>query len=139
MAWRADPPAVRMPAAQSRGRALSGFSLIEMLVALAVFALAVLGLLNLAGESTRTAVAIEERVLAAAVADTIGVDAATLDVRTLAADAAGREHAGGRDWQWTRSTTPTADPSLLRVDIRVSPADGSHVAAEVALFRSLSR
>jgi general secretion pathway protein I len=139
MAWRADPPAVRTPALPSRGRVAAGFTLIEMLVALAVFALAVLGLLNLAGESTRTAVAIEERVLAAAVADTIAVDAATLDVRALAADAAGREHAGGRDWQWTRSTTPTADPSLLRVDIRVSPADGSQVAAELALFRSLPR
>lgn len=139
MAWRADPPAVRTPAAHSRGRVAAGFTLIEMLVALAVFALAVLGLLNLAGESTRAAVAIEERVLAAAVADTIAVDAATLDVRALAADAAGREQAGGRDWQWTRSTTPTADPSLLRVDIRVSPADGSHVAAELALFRSLPR
>ncbi|MDH5832870.1 type II secretion system minor pseudopilin GspI [Luteimonas kalidii] len=139
MARRVDVHAPCGGGQRRRGRAEAGFSLIEMLVALAVFALAVLGLLNLAGESTRTAVAIEERVLAAVVADTLAVDAATLDVRALSADAGGREHAGGRDWQWTRSITPTADPALLRVDIRVSPPGESRVAAEVALFRSLPR
>ena len=117
----------------------AGFSLIEMLVALAVFSLAVLGLLNLAGESTRTAVAIEERVLAAVVADNVAVEAATVDVRELADEASGSEEAGGRDWRWTRSTAPTADPSLLRVDIRVSPPGESRVAAEISLFRSLPR
>lgn len=117
----------------------AGFSLVEMLVALAVFALAVLGLLNLAGESTRTAVAIEERVLAAVVADNVAVEAATLDVRDLADEASGREEAGGRDWRWTRRTSPTADPSLLRVDVRVLPPGEERVAAEVALFRSLPR
>lgn len=118
---------------------VAGFSLIEMLVALAVFALAVLGLMNLSGESTRTAVAIEERVLAAVVADNVAVEAATVDVRELADEASGREEAGGRDWHWTRSTAPTADPSLLRVDIRVSPPGESRVAAEVSLFRSVPR
>ena len=115
----------------------AGFSLIEMLVALLVFALAVLALLNLAGESTRTAVAIEERVLAAIVADGVAVEAAVVDVRELAPDAEGHEDAGGRAWRWTRSTAATADPNLLRIDIRVSPPGESRVAAEVSLFRSL--
>lgn len=110
-----------------------------MLVALAVFALAVLGLLNLAGESTRTAVAIEEKVLAAVVADNVAVDAATLDVRALADAAEGREEAGGIAWRWTRTTTPTADPALLRVDVRVFVQGEDRVAAEVSLFRSLPR
>ena len=123
----------------AHGRRAAGFSLIEMLVALAVFALAVLGLMNLSGESTRTAVAIEERVLAAVVADNVAVEAATVDVRELADEASGREEAGGRDWRWTRSTTPTADPSLLRVDIQVSPPGESRVAADVSLFRSVPR
>ncbi len=139
MAPRADVVPVRRRAPRSRGCACSGFSLVEMLVALAVFALAVLGLLNLAGESTRTAVAIEERVLAAVVADNAAVEAATLDVRALTGETSGQEHAGGRDWHWTRTAAPTADPSLLRIDIRVSPSGESRVAAEVALFRSLPR
>lgn len=123
--------------ARRGGRQGAGFSLVEMLVALVVFALAVLGLLNLAGESTRTAVAIEERVLAAIVADSVAVEAAVVDVRALGPDAEGHEDAGGRDWRWTRTTAATADPHLLRVDIRVSPLGESRVAAEVSLFRSL--
>lgn len=122
---------------QRGGGHSAGFSLVEMLVALVVFALAVLGLLNLAGESTRTAVAIEERVLAAVVADSVAVEAAVVDVRALVPDAEGREDAGGRDWRWTRTTTATADPNLLRVDIRVSPPGDRRVVAEVSLFRTL--
>src|SRR5690606_657471 len=99
----------------------AGFSLVEMLVALVVFALAVLGLLNLAGESTRTAVAIEERVLAAIVADGVAVEAAVVDVRALATEASGSEDAGGIAWRWTRRSAPTADPALPRVDTSVSP------------------
>lgn len=124
--------------AAARG-AHAGFSLIEMLVALAVFALAVLGLLNLAGESTRTAVAIEERVLAAVVADAVAVEAAVVDARALVEDAQGDEDAGGRTWHWSRTAAPTADPSLLRVDIRVSPPGEARIAAEVSLFRSVPR
>ncbi|MBJ6982802.1 type II secretion system minor pseudopilin GspI [Luteimonas sp. MC1572] len=115
-----------------------GFSLIEMLVALAVFALAVLGLLNLAGESTRTAVAIEERVLAAVVADNVAVEAMTIDTRLLGDDAHGSETAGGRDWRWTRTVAATADASLLRVDITVMPPGEERVAAELALFRGVA-
>ena len=134
---RADPMRHRTgrPVGSGLG-ACPGFSLIEMLVALVVFALAVLGLLNLAGESTRTAVVIEEHILAAVVADNIAVEAAILDLRALAGEASGREEAGGRDWHWTRSTAPTADPSLLRVDIRVSPPGETRAAADVSLFRS---
>ena len=115
-------------------RRVAGFSLIEMLIALAVFSLAVLGLLNLAGESMRTAVAIEEHVLAAVVAENVAVDAATVDVRTLQISR-GREEAGGRAWTWTRTAEPTAEPSLLRVDIGYR-APATRVAAE-CLFRSL--
>lgn len=122
-----------------RARATAGFSLIEMLVALAVFALAVLGLLNLAGESTRTAVAIEERVLAAVVADNVAVEAATRDVRLLGAADQGTETAGGRSWRWTRTMSATADASLLRVDITVMPPGEDRVAAELALFRGVPR
>jgi general secretion pathway protein I len=122
-----------MPACRHAG----GFSLIEMLVALAVFALAVLGLLNLAGESTRTAVAIEERVLAAVVADNVAVDVAMLDARLLGDDAEGSETLGGREWRWTRVASATADASLLRVDITVMPPGEGRVAAELALFRGV--
>ena len=56
----------------------SGFTLIEMLVALAVFSLAAMALLNLSGENTRTAARVETRTLGGVVAENLAVEAATL-------------------------------------------------------------
>lgn len=116
-----------------------GFSLIEMLVALAIFGLAVLGLLNLAGESTRTAVVIEERVMAGVVADNVAVDAMTANARELSASSQGREVAGSVEWRWTRTVSATDDPSILRIDIAVMPPDEQRIAAELSLFRGVPR
>ncbi|MFP5297125.1 MAG: prepilin-type N-terminal cleavage/methylation domain-containing protein, partial [Alphaproteobacteria bacterium] len=41
--------------------ARQGFSLVELLVALAVFSLAAMALLNLSGENTRSAARVEDR------------------------------------------------------------------------------
>jgi general secretion pathway protein I len=115
---------------------IDGFSLIEMLVALAIFALAVLGLLNLAGESTRTAVVIEERVLAGVLADNLAVDAMVVPREQLAAATAGSETVGDTAWRWTRTLAATDDPGILRVDITVLPEREARIAAELSLFRS---
>lgn len=116
-------------------RAPGGFSLLEMLVALAVLALVVLSLLNLAGESTRTAAIVEERVLAGIVAENRAVEAATEPLAALAAHGAGEERLGDRDWRWTRTVAATGD-GVVRIDIAVRPHDGDRVAAERILFRS---
>jgi general secretion pathway protein I len=116
-----------------------GFSLVEMLVALAIFGLAVLGLLNLAGESTRTALVIEERVLAGVVAGNVAVDAMTAGAGALDAEAQGREVSGDVDWRWTRTVSATEDPDILRIDIVVMPADEARIAAELSLVRGLPR
>ena len=52
-----------------------GFSLIEMVVALGVFSLAALALLNLMGEGVRSAVRAETRALGAVVAENVAVEA----------------------------------------------------------------
>lgn len=124
---------------RDRPRPAGGFSLIEMLVALTVFGLAVLGLLNLAGESTRSAVVIEERVLAGVVADNLAVEAMTANAEALAAAAAGSEIAGDLRWRWTRTLSVTDNPAILRVDIVVMPEHEQRIAAELSLFRSAPR
>ncbi len=108
-----------------------------MLVALAVFGLAVLGLLNLAGESTRAALVIEERVLAGVVADNRAVDAMTAPAAELAGISEGVESAGDHDWRWTRTPRATDDPGIVRLDISVRPATEERIAAELSVFREL--
>lgn len=115
---------------------VDGFSLLEMLVALAVFGLVVLALLNLAGENNRTAAIVEERVLAGVVADNRAVEAAVEPLQALARATDGSERLGDRDWRWTRTVAATDDASILRVEIAVRPADDARIAAEAIVFRS---
>lgn len=123
------------PRADVRLLHAAGFSLIEMLVALSVFALAILALLNLSGENTRSAALAEERVLAGVVADNHAVEAMLLPAEQLA-DAGGQERNGGRDWQWTRVRTATPEGLLLVVVQVRDPASGQLVA-ERRLLRGL--
>lgn len=116
-----------------------GFSLIELLVALAVFSLAVLALLNLAGENTRAAVVIEERVLAGVVAENRAVEAMVEPLDVLASANAGSELAGVRQWRWTREVLPTEDPGIVRIAISVWPAQEQRLAAELSVFRESAR
>ena len=113
----------------------SGFTLIELRVALAVFALAALALLNLGGENTRSAARAETRTLGGIVAENLAVEAMTVQPAPAPGDSDGAQPLAGRDWRWTRAVTATDDPDILRIDIRVS--DGEGQAAERVLFRAV--
>lgn len=110
----------------------SGFTLIEMLVALAVFSLAAMALLNLSGESTRSAQRIETRTLGGMVAENVAVEAAVAPA-LAEGERSGASDLGGRRWMWSRSVTATADPELLRIDVRVRDDEGQ--AADRVLYR----
>lgn len=112
-----------------------GFSLIEMVVALGVFSLAALALLNLMGEGVRSAARAETRALGAVVAENVAVEAVIARDRPSEGTADGQVQLAGRDWRWTRIVTTTADPGILRIDVSVSES-GEH-AADLAVFRSV--
>ncbi|AER56842.1 type II secretion system minor pseudopilin GspI [Pseudoxanthomonas spadix] len=119
--------------------AMRGFSLIELLVALAVFALAVLALLNLAGESTRTAVLLEERVLAGVVAENRAVESMIEPLERIAAEPAGTESAGDLQWQWSRTVQATEEPGIVRIDIRVQAQGRDQALAVLSVLRETGR
>jgi general secretion pathway protein I len=119
-----------------RPGARQGFTLIELLVALAVFSLAALALLNLAGENTRSAARVETRTLGGVVAENLAVEA-MIAPQMAEGQTSGEAPLAGRSWRWTRIVAPTDDPDLLRIDIHVDAGEGR--AADRTLFRSRTR
>ena len=111
-----------------------GFTLIEMLVALAVFGLAAMALLNLSGENTRSAARVETRTLGGVVAENLAVEAAT-QPSIGEGTSSGEVELAGRRWRWRRAVTAT-DAGMLRIHVKVSDADGQ--ASERTLFRAQS-
>lgn len=112
-----------------------GFSLIEMVVALGVFSLAALALLNLMGEGVRSAVRAETRAFGGVVAENVAVEAVIARDPPSQGTSDGQVELAGRDWRWTRTVTSTEDPSILRIDVSVT--DGGEHAADLAVFRSV--
>src|SRR3546814_20454814 len=104
-----------------------------MLVAVAVLSLVALALLNLAGENTRTALVVEENVLAGIVADKRAVEAMLAAPGELSAHAEGTASAGEREWRWTRRASATELDAIVRVEVAVLGAgeDGIRPPARV--------
>ena len=115
--------------------ARDGFTLVEMLVALAVFGLSAMALLNLAGENTRSAARVENRTLGGVVADNLVVEAVIAPSLSNGVSN-GRTNLAGRDWSWTRIVAPTDVADIQRVEVRVSNEEGQ--AADRTAFRARS-
>ena len=105
-----------------------GFTLIEMMVALAVFSLAALALIRLEGATLRSTGILDETLTAQMVARNVAVEALTDAQPPATGAASGSESNGGRAWTWTRRVTPLGDAGALRIDIAVAPDAGRPIA-----------
>lgn len=120
-----------------RVRSEAGFTLIELLVALAIFGIAVLALLNLAGENTRAGQQLEDRIVAEVVLDNRAIEAVTSPAPPALGRTNGAEQVARRPWLWTRNVSRTADPKVLRIDILVTAPRSRRPAAAATVFRAL--
>ena len=111
-------------------RAELGFTLLEMLVALAVFSLAALALVRLQGVTLRTAADLDSKALGQIVARNLMVEVQTDPLPPSFGRADGDVTNGGRRWHWSRVVKPTDDRRLLQIDLTV---DGQPGASPVAL------
>lgn len=111
----------------------AGFTLLEVLIALAVFGLAAMALLNLAGENTRSAARVEARIWGGVAADNLAVEA-TLAPVLAEGVTTGAVRLAGREWRWTRTVAATPAREIQKVDIRVSGDEGP--VADRTVFRS---
>ncbi len=113
-----------------------GFSLLEVIVAIAVFSLGALAVINVLGEDTRSAEADERRALAGIVAENQLAGAMALTRSPLIGVTRGAETALARRWEWEMRVAPSPDPRILRIDVSVQETGRSQILAELSSFRA---
>jgi general secretion pathway protein I len=114
----------------------AGFTLIEVLVALAIFSLAALAMLRLQGAAMGTTARLDEKAVAAIVARNQAI-AVTLQQQALPlGSSSGEETNAGRRWRWSQSVTRGTNPRLQQIEIKVAGPAGD-TAASLFVVRRL--
>lgn len=123
----------------SRRSAEHGFTLIEMLVALAIFSLAALALLRLGGATAANSARIGEQNLARIVAGNVAAETLTDPAAPAFGTMTGEALNGGRRWSWTRTVARSPEARIQQIEIAVSDMDGGPGRARLTIFRRADR
>lgn len=99
-----------------------GFTLIEVLVAMAIFALAGVAVLKSATEQINSLGYLEEKALASMVADN-QLTLMMLQKSPPRTEKKGKTEMAGRTWYWTIKPTATAANQLRAIDLLVSTSE----------------
>lgn len=111
-----------------------GFTLLEILVALAVLAIALAAGARLLGQSADNTLALRERLLAQWVAED-RLARLQLERRWPALDATdGEAEMGGRRFRWREQAQATPFAQLRRVEVTVAASDNDATLARLATF-----
>ena len=117
-----------------RHTAQGGFTLIEVIVALAIFSLAALALLRLEGAGTVNAARLETRVIGQAVARNVAIEALLLPKPPSIGTQRGQSDNVGRIWHWIRIVRSAPEPRLLEIAVDVRDEQGDS-AGQISMFR----
>jgi general secretion pathway protein I len=121
-------------AAEPRRRGEAGFTLIEMLVALAIFSLAALALLRLGGATAANSARLTDQALAQVVARNLSVEVLTDPAPPAFGTQTGVLTNAGRQWRWVRVVERSPEPRIQLITIRVQGLQGPG-AANLIVFR----
>ena len=113
----------------------SGFTLIEMLVALAIFSLAALALLRLGGATATNSASLADQALAQIVARNLAVETLTDPEPPAFGTSQGNAANGGRNWRWTRTVSRSPEARIQQIEILVQPEAGGPGRASLTIFR----
>jgi len=110
-----------------------GFTLLEVLVALAVVAIALGAVIEGVSVQAAHAAELRDRVLAHWVAMNRVVEWQTARGWPATEQVRGKERLAGREWQWSVTVSSTPNAAIRRLDVRVSAGeDGQPLDALVA-------
>ena len=106
----------------------AGFTLLEMLVALAIFSLAALALVRLQAVSARTSADLRERTLAQIVARNIMVERLTDPQAPALGASQGVSENVGRQWRWNQQVDDADNGRMALITVRVDGGPGQSPA-----------
>ncbi|MGR6328275.1 type II secretion system minor pseudopilin GspI [Sphingomonas sp. XXL09] len=115
------------------GAGEQGFTLIEIMVALAVFSLAVLALVRLESATIRGATILDDTLVANLVARNVANEALTEGRVPTLGRSAGVENNAGRAWRWVRDVRPTGNARIVRIDVAVADRRGVPIGRATAV------
>lgn len=98
-----------------------GFTLLEVLVALAVLALALAAIIQAGGGYAANQVYLRDRVMADWVARNLLMEYQIKEEWPRVGDSTGDEEMAGRRWEWRINVSETEDEDLRRLDIEIRP------------------
>lgn len=98
----------------------NGFTLLEIMVALAIFSLAALAMVRLQGYSVRSTSNLGDSSVAWQVARNVAVDILSNPAPPTLGETRGEEVNGGQNWIWSAKASPTDDSRLVMMDIEVT-------------------
>jgi general secretion pathway protein I len=113
----------------------NGFTLIEMLVALAIFSLAALALLRLGGATATNSARLSDQAMAETVARNLAVETLTDPEPPAFGASEGEADNGGRRWRWTRTVRRSPEARIQQIEILVQPEAGGPGQAGLTIFR----
>ena len=113
----------------------AGFTLIEMLVALAIFSLAALALLRLGGATATNSASLSDQAVAQLVARNVAVETLTDPLPPAFGASQGDVVNAGRRWRWTRTVSRSPEARIQQIEIAVQPEAGGPGGAGLTIFR----
>ena len=112
-------------------RRIRGFTLLEVLVALAIFAVVAASVLSASARSLKTAARLEDKTFASWLADNRLQDMQLADTPPGEGREQGEETYAGRRWLWESEVQATSEPEMLRITIRVAPRPERGLAGKI--------
>lgn len=98
-----------------------GFTLLEVLVALAIFAMVAASVLTVTSRSLQTAARLEDKTLAMWIADNRLTELQLAQSPVADGREQGELEFAGRRWQWQSEVEATSEPDMRRVTLWVAP------------------
>jgi len=104
-------------------RSASGFTLIEVLAALVIVALGMLGVIEAVSQQARNGAYLREKTIAHWIAMNVVTEQRLQPAPPPVADSSDEVEFAGQRWRWSMRVTQTEVQSLRRMDVSVRPAD----------------